>query len=120
MRDNEVEHDVEVVMGKAVPAGHEAPSVQLPEQALELRPALAPNVPSGQSVQDPAPSSEKVPGGQGIHDDVPCGAQVPAEQLVHEAAPLNAMLPAGHVTHVELDVATVATEGRPGTALHAR
>ena len=69
-----------------MPAGHAALGVQLPEQMLELRPALLPNVPVGQSVQLPAPGREKVPGGQGVHDAVPCGAHVPAGQLVHDTA----------------------------------
>ena len=49
---------------EVLPAAHEA---HTPEHAALARPALAPNVPAGQSEQTAAPASEKVPGGQGPH-----------------------------------------------------
>ena len=46
------------------PPGHAYPAVQLPVQAAEGRPLVAPYVPPGQSVQTAAPAWEYVPAGQ--------------------------------------------------------
>ena len=53
-------HNVEAESAP-VPAGHALPAGHGPLHAAEVRPAVAPNVPAGQGVQESAPASENVP-----------------------------------------------------------
>jgi len=81
--------------------------MHVPEQAAVCKPAVAPHVPAGQSIQA-APPSEYLPAAQAVQavlTVLPKGDEVPAAQDAHtltsvrvfDVAPARAYFPIGHV-----------------------
>ena len=92
---------------KEAPASENFPKTQVPVQAAVVKPAVAPQVPAGQSVHA-APASEYLPAAQSVHCAIavlPAGDDFPATQeaqtlalvKVFDVAPARAYLPTGQV-----------------------
>ncbi len=84
------------------PAGQAYPATQLPLHTADVKPVLAPKLPAGHGVQDPAPAREYCPAGQmdAVGDVDPATHAYPAVQLPEQDAvvrPVEApYVPAGH------------------------